>query len=183
MRFRDVKAGTRLGGGFGVIMLIFAASVIFSTVSLRVIKRDATQVSHESLPYMQAANEMELAATKISESLTDVSATHDKEGFKDAERYAQKFTADLAKFKEMFERENDAQGQKDVEEIGRTFGNYYENGKKMAKVYVAQGMEAGNKLMEGFDATRVTLLKEVNTLEQTQSTEATHDAATVVRRA
>ncbi|MBI2353753.1 MAG: HAMP domain-containing protein [Deltaproteobacteria bacterium] len=169
---KNMMIGTRLGLGFGLVLAIFVVTVAISFVKLRQIERESKQVAVESIPSLMAAYEMDIALVELGEVLTDVAATHRPEGFKEAEKAAKQFKESLAVFHEMFRKENDAKGVKEVEELGAAFDRYHEFGRRTANVYISQGMEAGNKVMDEFDRTREALTVLVEKLQKGQTDEA-----------
>lgn len=168
MRVENLKVGIRLGGGFGRVLAIFAAAVVVTTLLLNVVERESRQIGDESLPFLLTANEMDINATRVSEALTDVSATRDMEGLKMADEAAQSFREGSGKFKEMFRRENDMKALQEVEELDRSFEAYYDQGKRMAATYSSKGTAEGNKLMEEFDKTRERLLFSVQKFQNSR---------------
>jgi methyl-accepting chemotaxis protein len=180
MKITDMKIGSRLGGGFGIILVVLVATVAITNFFTMQVKKDAELVEKESLPYLMASYEMDLAATTVSESLTDAAATHNEASFQEAEQTAGKFRENLARFKEMFVKENDTKGIKEVEETENSFNRFYEDGKQMARVYMTQGLAAGNKHMEGFDKSREKLQAVVEKLQKSQSEEARTSVVNVV---
>ncbi|HCE68141.1 MAG: chemotaxis protein [Geobacteraceae bacterium GWC2_55_20] len=181
--FKNLKIGMRLAMGFTLILAFFVVTVATATVILKQIERESKQVEVESVPAMMAAYEMDIAMVEVADVLTDVCATHRPEGLKEAEEKANEFKKSLAVFHEMFKKENDANGIKETEEIEAIFNSYYEVGKRTANVYMSQGMEAGNRLMDEFDKTRGTLTVKVEKLQKAQIDEAkgnSHDTVTEV---
>lgn len=171
--FNNLKTRTKLGLGFGSILSLFVCALVVTTIMLGKVKSDSEQVANETVPYLMSAYEMDIAAIHVSEGLTDVSATHNTEGFKEAEQTAAKFREGLTKFKDMFKRENDEKSVKEVEAIGVSFDKFYETGKKMAQVYVSQGVEQGNKMMESFDRDREALTAGIEKLQKSHADQAT----------
>ncbi len=100
---------------------------------------------------------MKIDVTQAQQWLTDISATRGldslNDGFSEAEKSRASFLSHVAKFKEMYTRENDKKMLQEIEEITRAFENYYEEEKIMADAYVKDGPHAGNRLMKGFDKT------------------------------
>ena len=97
---------------------------------------------------------MDVNATKVSETLTDVAATHNTDGLKEAEKAAGLVREEVGKFKDMFRKENDTKSLRDVEELEAGFNQFYEDGKRMAHIFISKGVDEGNKAMEEFDKNR-----------------------------
>ncbi len=172
MFLNNIKIGTKLGMGFGIVLLLFITAIVTTNMYLNVVVANSKKVESESIPYSLLADRMVLDTVQVQQWLTDVSATHNPDGYRDAEEAAADFRAGLEKFKEMFRRENDTDSLRQMEEIETAFVRFYETGKKMANAYVTQGLEAGNRMMEEFDDAGSDLSARVSELQKAQSKEA-----------
>ncbi|MBI5626924.1 MAG: hypothetical protein HY935_06995 [Nitrosomonadales bacterium] len=94
---------------------------------------------------------MDTSRSEVQQFLTDVSATHDRAGYREAEESAKRFLSGVEKFKQMYRQENDAHSLKQIESIEADFNKFYASGKVMAEAYIIKGMDAGNLLMKGSD--------------------------------
>ncbi|MBI5559437.1 MAG: MCP four helix bundle domain-containing protein, partial [Deltaproteobacteria bacterium] len=180
---KNMQMKTRLGLGFSAVIFIFLIAVIATTMLLRVTEKNARQMDEETLPFLILAYELDIAVIETGEALTDVSATHDPEGFNQAEKFAAKFREDLSRFKEMFRTENDTQSLREAEETEAAFNQFYESGKRMANVFVSEGITAGNVLMEDFDKTRGKLTEAVEKLQRTHVDEAKNNGQEILKSA
>ena len=81
---------------------------------------------------------------QVQQWLTDVSATHSKDGFKQAEEHANDFRERIAVIESL---DND----EIIIKTKESFEAFYEKGKWMANQYIDNGIEAGNKAMTEFD--------------------------------
>jgi len=149
--FENMKLGTKLGIGFAAVVLLFVATLLLVGVSFSNLMQDIKQIKEETLPYVLVVDDMNTRRVEVQNALTDVSATHNKDGFKEAEKSSQRFLDGAEKYKQMFQRENDAASLKKIEIIEADFKHFYATGKTMAETYIGQGMDAGNAVMEGFD--------------------------------
>jgi methyl-accepting chemotaxis protein len=177
---KNMKIGMRLGLGFGVVLLLFIISGVITNQYLNVTNNASRQVKDESLPYLMTAYEMDINITKVSETLTDAAATHNTDGFKDAEKTAVLVKENLGKFKDMFKKENDTKSLRQIEDLETSFNQFYEDGKRMAHVFISKGIDEGNKIMSEFDKSREKLLGEVEQLQTGQSDEATANTKNIV---
>ncbi|MBY0463455.1 MAG: hypothetical protein K2W33_00775, partial [Burkholderiales bacterium] len=100
---------------------------------------------------MVVVDEMDLNRSEVQQFLTDVAATHDPAGYKEADEAAKGFAAGVGKFRDMFRRENDSKSLAQIDAIAADFDAFYKLGKRMAQTYIDQGMDAGNELMKGSD--------------------------------
>jgi methyl-accepting chemotaxis protein len=149
--FETMTVRARLTGGFGSVLTIFLGVMLTLGVQLGEVKKDTQQIDAETLPYILVTDEMALSVAQVQQFLTDVSATHKVQGYKDAEAAAQRFLAGATKFQSMYQRENNSQAIKAIENLETRFKAFYSLGKEMADVYVNKGVEAGNGVMEKFD--------------------------------
>ncbi|MFP5239274.1 MAG: methyl-accepting chemotaxis protein, partial [Acidobacteriota bacterium] len=166
--------------GFGLVLAAMAAGALIMALSLGSVRERAAQVRSESLPFAARAATMKLMAVEVQQYLTDVSATGENDGLADAEKSALKFRESLGEFKVMFAREKDSKMLAEAEAIGRLFEEMYALGKRMAEVYVKDGREAGNKLMEDFDAKTDALAGRIDPLQEGQYKEADEQVEAVV---
>jgi len=168
----DMKIGKRLGLGFSIVSLIFAAAGLMTFLSLQTIDKNSIQIKDETLPFLMTAYELNINTTEVAEKLTDAAATHNTASLDDAEKAANSAKENLAKFKEMFRKDNNAKSLKEVEALEDIFNKFYEDGKMMVNVYITQGMDEGNKIMEKFDKTHDELVGQVMFFQKSQADEA-----------
>ncbi len=172
MILRNMKIGTRMGLSFGAIISLVVVAIAVSIVSLQVVKKDAIQVEKESIPYALIADTIVVNTVQVQQWLTDVSATLNPDGYKDAEEAANGFHDGIGKFKDMFREENDTAALAQVEELETAFNDFYKTGKHMANAYITEGLDAGNIIMESFDETSARLADRVSLLRDGQVNEA-----------
>ena len=177
---KGLKIGPRLGLGFGAVLAAFVAAVAIVTLTERAAEQGARRVADRSLPFAILANDMAFHAIQVQQFLTDVSATHDRKGFQDAEEAATAFLEGTARFKEMCGREGDARALQAIESLEAAFGDFYRDGKLMAEAYLTQGMGAGNLAMEGFDRSATEMVARVSALQKEHADEASRSAGVVV---
>ncbi|BBD08030.1 methyl-accepting chemotaxis protein [Desulfovibrio ferrophilus] len=172
MRFRDLNIGTRLSIGFGLVLTVIAlmTTVIYSELSD--IQSNSEQIAHESLPFTLAASRMKLATAHVQQWVTDVAATHNTEGLKDADEAAGAFRTDLDKFKSMFQQENAQDELRNLAALSDMFEEFYATGQRMTQAYLNEGLEAGNLIMEEFDTDSAALGGSIDKLLAVQTREA-----------
>jgi methyl-accepting chemotaxis protein len=149
--FKTIKIRVLLGVGLGAVMLVFMGVLLLLGFQLMEVRKGAQQIKNETLPYILMTDEMALGVSQVQQFLTDVSATHNADGYKDAEAAAQRFLAGVTKFKAMYQLENDARSLQAMDGLETRFKAFYALGKDMAEVYVVKGLDAGNGVMEKFD--------------------------------
>ena len=100
---------------------------------------------------------LKLDVVQVQQFLTDVSATRGLDGLNDgfdkAKSFADKFAADLSSASKLSETLHVAAVSDALSKLHGVFAPYYAAGQKMAQAYVAEGTQAGNLMMNDFDAT------------------------------
>ncbi|HXU93919.1 MAG TPA: HAMP domain-containing protein, partial [Gallionella sp.] len=167
-----MSIGARLAAGFVVVVALFVANLLMVGVSFSSLLKDIQLIKEETLPYVLAVDEMDTARSEVQQWLTDVSATHNRDGYKDADEAAKRFLADVEKYKQMYQKENDAESLKKMQDIETSFNTFYSHGKTMAEAYITQGLEAGNAAMEGFDKDSKAISDELGKFREQQIAEA-----------
>ncbi len=175
-----LKIGPRLTAGFGIVIGVFLVAMSVVLYFQKETLQAAQQIQRESLPFALTADEMVLDVTQVQQFLQDAAATHNRESFDEADRYARDFKINLSKFQEMFQNENDAVALKKLAELDKNFDAFYDLGKKMTEIYITKGIEAGNELMGDFDKQTEALSEELGELRQSQVDEANEMANTIV---
>lgn len=168
----NMSIGARLAAGFVVVVVLFVANLLMVGVSFSGLMKDIQLIKEETLPYVLSVDEMDTARSEVQQWLTDVSATHNRDGYKDADEAAKRFLAGVAKYKQMYQKENDVESMKKIQDIEANFNTFYSNGKAMAEAYITQGLEAGNAAMAGFDKDSQAISGELEKFRQQQIAEA-----------
>lgn len=146
---KNLNIGVRLAVGFATVVGLFAVTLLLVGMALSNLTQDVNQIKDETLPYVLIVEEMDLGRSEVQQFLTDVSATHDRAGYKESDEAAKRFLEGVAKFKLMYQRENDAGKLKQMEVIEARFNAFNAKGKEMAETYINKGLDAGNILMKG----------------------------------
>src|SRR3990167_3878897 len=81
----NIRIGIRLAAGFAIVVGLFAANLVLVGVSLSNLTQGVKQIKEETLPYVLVVDEMDTARAEVQQWLTDVSATHNRDGYEDAE--------------------------------------------------------------------------------------------------
>jgi methyl-accepting chemotaxis protein len=187
--FKHPSIKARLALGFALVCAIFVLTIAAAGVAISSLSQDIRTLQTQDLPNVLLVDEMNLSRSDVQQFLTDVSATHDPAGYKDAEDAAQRFQQGVQKFRQIFQDEKNADGLKEIEQLDADFAKLYTMGKAMAAAYLAQGMEAGNVLMKGadsspgFDKASEVLLTHMTEFRQREVQEANQRAALAVKTA
>ncbi len=178
--FQRLRVGIQQGIGFGSVMLIFILTGVLTMTALNRASKSSQQVRDETIPYLLIADRMAFGTVQVQQYLTDVSATHNEGGYKDAEEAAAEFRSGIGKFREMYTRERDEPALRKLQELESAFELFYERGGQMADTYIKQGLAAGNGKMEEFDKTSIELVGKVNDFRKQQIDESVLMAARTV---
>ena len=154
-----------------LIIGVFTISSLIAITNLSHIENLSKQTSEESVPMAVAAADAKFQSCQIQQFLTDSSLTQDKDGVKEAEEAYNLFLKDLTKFEEMFKKENDTQGLKDLEQMKEKAKLLFETGKSMVDGY-AISKDKGDAMMTVLDEETEILAKLVDKLKESQIEEA-----------
>ncbi|MGZ4980401.1 MAG: methyl-accepting chemotaxis protein [Methylobacter sp.] len=141
--------------GFCSLIAMMAVIIYVSLFQFSTVQQNTTELSNTIMPLAIAAESMVVDVIQVQQFLTDVSATHDPEGYKDAEEAAADFKK---RMKEILAFESVTSSQKEeLAKLDVAFDRFYDQGKRMASAYINQGLESGNVIMEDFDAASLSL--------------------------
>lgn len=150
-----MKIRNKLFLGFGSIFVVFLLLSTYSMIAIREVKQSTLLLKEESIVFAGVAQEMRRNVVEIQQWLSDISATRAQDGLNDgldeAEKAKQAFINNLNKFRQMYTQENDSANLTTLEKIEQAMENYHTVGVQMAKAYIEEGPEGGNKLMASFD--------------------------------
>ena len=179
----NISIGRRIAAGFAIVAGLFVATLLLVGMSLSNLTQGIKQIKEETLPYILVVDEMDTARAEVQQWLTDVSATHNRDGYKDTEESAKRFQSGVEKYKALYQRENNTASLKQITAIETDFNRFYATGRTMAETYITQGLEAGNAIMEGFDKDSSALSEGLAKFREQQVAEANQITAGVVSAA
>ncbi len=173
--------------GFALPIVLFIGFTAWLSIQLGQVKQSMVGVSDQSVKYALLATTIDKNVVQIQQYLQDVSATRGKDGlddgFKNAQANFDALNASLRKFDMHFAEVNDTASAKQIAVIQANAASYFATGQTMARAYVAGGPEAGNKLMEGFDAKADALQKSLAPFVEAQVDHMKDDLAMSVAKA
>lgn len=137
---------------FSVMLLFFLVGILFAIKEQNRLASANAQLAEVNIPLALTAAHMQRYAVQVQQWLTDVSVTHDEEGNKDALEAFTAFNESLATFRTAFTRAGNTQGLAKLVTLQKDIESLYATGQRMAKAYITEGREAGNIIMEDFDA-------------------------------
>jgi methyl-accepting chemotaxis protein len=167
--------GRKFGVILAVVTILLPVSILVNWYYGEQSVRLAEQTRTESYVFGVKAEQMQVAVIQVQQFLSDISATRGAKGFDDgydnAKAQAEKFNSLCNDFDTKFTRENDSKNLALLVKMKNDFNAYYEMGKKMAAVYIKDGPDQGNKLMESFDPLAEKISKEIDVFMQSQDRE------------
>ncbi|MDH5546622.1 MAG: methyl-accepting chemotaxis protein [Gammaproteobacteria bacterium] len=168
MNMSNLTVGKRLMIGFSVLALIFIISIGITLQASNHVTDSVEQIITEQFPYALVADDIAINIVQVQQWLTDVSATHNPDGYKDAEEAADNVKKGIEKFRALFESHKDKVALENLNQLDTAFDAFYKTGIRMAEAYLTKGIEAGNVVMEDFDVTSERLTEKAITLKSAQ---------------
>ena len=128
----------------------------------------ANEVTRETFKAVESLKDARFHVVQIQQFLTDISATHNEDGYGEASENLAQARAKLANVKQLIPTLG-----AEIDAAGKALTDVHEAGVAMAKVYINQGMDAGSLLMQqpvnGFDARVEALSAQLDGLTETLS--------------
>ncbi len=150
--FKNTSVKFRLALGFTLVCGVFIVAIAMASLSISALSGDLHKLRAQSLPNVLLVDAMNLSRSDVQQFLTDVSATHEDGGYKDAEEANQRFQKGVEKFRQIYQQQSNSESLNELARLEGDFNKFYAMGKTMAAAYMANGMEAGNVLMKGTNA-------------------------------
>ena len=144
----------------GLVVLALVASFFVTLGSSKQIQSDSSYLSKYSIPQLEQAYKLQIAVIQVQQFFTDAGATLSQQALQDDTKSAESYSRSFHKNISLLMTEDPQQKPK-YEAMLQSFDKYYQTGLTMAKGYVANGTQAGNQLMDGFDETASRLAKEL----------------------
>lgn len=145
--------------GFISVIALFTSIVAFCVFELHQMHRNILTITTDIQPYEMLADQLAFDTVQVQQFLTDVSATHDRDGYSDAEAHAKSFKDGIATLKKRYADQEDQ--LKSLDALDASFDRYYATGKRMAEAYIANGTDGGNVVMEDFDRDAADITKKM----------------------
>ncbi|NMM62749.1 methyl-accepting chemotaxis protein [Clostridium sp. P21] len=158
----NLKIRSKLILAFGVILLSFLLNIVISINFLSNNDKSISKVKDFTYRELQYSSKINVSVIQIQQFLSDASATKNVDSLKEAEKYKLTFKDSLNKLQNM-----DPSIKDKTEKIDKDFDEFYELGVNMANVYMKEGTDKGNTLMDKFDPMASNLSVEINTLNNT----------------
>lgn len=146
---------------FGLVLAFFLINIIFNYISINNSNKKVIEIKEVENKQQQYAESINISVIQVQQFLTDVSATKNIDGFKDAEEYKNNFKTSITEFIKINPNKKD-----ELIAIDQLFDKYYELGVKMANVYMVEGYEKGTILMNQFDPMAEALNEKITALNK-----------------
>jgi methyl-accepting chemotaxis protein len=172
--FRQLSLKAQLATGFAAVVLVFVFTLAVVATWLVQLEGGVRRTSQHSLPLVLALDGMDLARSEVQQFLTDVSATHDEAAYQEADRAAKTFRSAAASAAALLQAQGDTAAVNALNAVLARFEAFNTSGQRMARAYVAEGREAGNRLMKGsagqpgFDQVSAALGEQLTALREQQ---------------
>ncbi|MBF0152177.1 MAG: CZB domain-containing protein [Magnetococcales bacterium] len=167
-----LKISHKLVLGFFSVLVVFGVGFGLIYQNISGIEVRAAELRDQRLPMVVLADDTVLATSEVQETLTDVAASHNKEGFGDAQKSAERFHGNLSKMRELSKSGGDNELIRQLDDAEKAFTSFHQAGERMAAIYVKDGLEAGNVVMPSFDDASKKIKENVSTLRKGQSEQA-----------
>ena len=138
-----------LAGAVLLSVILIQAFMLYSSVNET--KQGLDELTSVHFKKYSLSRDLQFSIAQVQGWLTDISATRGKDGLDDgytvAEEHAQLIRGYLSELAEV-----SPQHSAHLKMIGKSFEVYYQEGIRMARAYVSEGPDGGNKMMSSFDA-------------------------------
>ncbi len=155
----NLKIKSKLILAFGIILLCFLANIVISISFMNNNDKSIRNVKDFTYKQLQYASKINVSVIETQQFLSDASASKNMDSFKEAEKQRAAFKDSLMKLQNMNPNIKDK-----TEKINSDFDKFYELGVNMANVYIKEGTDKGNVLMDQFDPMASNLFDEINSL-------------------
>ena len=143
--------------------MIIIMGIVIGLISLNVksIHQQNVEKDDVIIPKMLIYLELQKDVIQVQQWISDISATRAKPGYDDglgeAKKYYEAGNAILDGLIYVYNSEKNTKRVDELKEYKGHFKEYYKIGVKMAKAYIKDGPDAGNKVMDEFDEVASTL--------------------------
>jgi methyl-accepting chemotaxis protein len=155
----NLKIKSKLILAFGIILLCFLANIVISISFMNNNDKSIRNVKDFTYKQLQYASKVNVSVIEVQQFLSDASATKNMDSFKEAEKCKVTFKDSLMNLQKTNPNIKDK-----TEKIDTDFDKFYELGVNMANVYIKEGPDKGNVLMNQFDPMAANLSDEINSL-------------------
>ena len=142
----------------GVLVAVGVGALMVGQQQVRGARAVVQGLDGQMLPAVELsrlAKDIRYNVVQVQQLMNDAAATRTQaalqDDFKDAAKQADAFTANVSRSLELAHELHQDEAGRILQDARARFPGYYQAGQAMARGYVTEGTEAGNKLMEKFD--------------------------------
>lgn len=140
-----------------VLALVIILQIGIAVTGTTKIRQDISKLGNHDIRMLILSKDIQYSVTQVQQWLTDISATRGLDGLNDgfdvASTYAKSFREQIKQINDI-----DPDNASRYQEMAALFEKYYSAGQKMAKTYIEQGPQGGNKMMAQFDTLAASLV-------------------------
>ncbi|MBF0117208.1 MAG: methyl-accepting chemotaxis protein [Desulfobacterales bacterium] len=162
---KNIKIQTLIILGFTIILVLFAIMSGTTINEFKDIYKNSEKLKDSTIPQVLLAENIAFHIVEVQQWLSDVSLTHNLEGYEEAKGAYNEAKSNIEKLLNMHKEEKDIAAIQELETIQNILNQYYETGKKMAETYIKHGAEAGNAIMKDLDKTAQSLEEKIDKLK------------------
>ncbi|MGZ5052685.1 MAG: methyl-accepting chemotaxis protein, partial [Methylobacter sp.] len=196
--FGYISFRTRILFGFLALIGLMIGIVGVGQFNFSKTQRDVAKVDDSFLPNALLAERMAIHTVQVQQLLTQASISQDPDSFLDAERAVEDFKQGIAQFRGNLTAEIQAKSEtaaddksqatklnnvaspevrlKELAALETAFDWYYSEGKRMASVYAAEGVESGNLVLKDFNKLAKNLRTQLNRIKNQCVNDAKNNA-------
>ncbi len=172
MKLRNIKIINLIKISTWVIFFLFVFSLSFAYINDSKSKKYIDNLSTRNIPELIKFDRLRLDIVQIQQFLTDVAATGDRGGFKDAKIHYDGALKILNNLASSYRKRGDTNTLKKIKNIKNELYQFYQLGVKMAQTYILSTKDDGNKIMKEFDPLSEKLNKNVKSFVNMHKKEA-----------
>jgi len=161
---------------FGGVCLVLLIQLMVNGFFQSQVTRSVEEARDKGYGGNELAMGIKLEMLQVQEILTDACAVRTPEVLLSANKDAGEHVARLREHAEALKTLH-SDNRRDVEEIEKLFGEFFEKGKRTAELYVKGDLVLGTKAMDEFDAAAEELGKLVEQIEEEMEAEAANGIA------
>jgi methyl-accepting chemotaxis protein len=148
---KNFKINQILGGAALTVLFVLLLNGGLTYKNIVTIQESITEKREEILPQAFNFIHLKVDVIQVQQWLSDVSATHDKNGLEDAKYYFDEGNKLLDHIISDHIKYNDPEMVRELRAFKSDFSEFYSIGYKMANSYINDGIVEGNKMMAQLD--------------------------------
>ncbi len=164
----------KLIAGFSLILLILISSTAYNQKIYNDDKMHIMEIKEKAITSFIYATEIKNNVIQVSQFFTDVSATKNTAHLKEAEEQYNLYKSNSKELSSI-----NPEYKKQLDEINIELNNLYFYGKEMANMYITNGHENGNIMMDEFDKMADNINSKVSDIQKKMESSLNDDLMTL----